>query len=356
MTGLFTYRNFDLRDTPALDGRVAVVTVCVFVVSCQITAQLLLHGIAKIFIVARSADKFQIAREEWRQREGISLGENDARVEFVKCDLGNISDVKAAAEKIKHKTDQVHILICNADAGLGVPKEYKRSPQNIEWVFATNCVGHQVLVTLLLPLLKKALLTSSNGDVRVVVTSSSLHLVCRRLDLDQLISPSRIKWPALYDGVWRYGRSKLGNILFVKELSRRLLQDRDPATKHIYVNAFFPGNVVTDQWLGWSAYVGRLVGSLVRLAGTYWGQSLEDGAATALFLATSDEVRDKNHRGQYFVPIATACEPSAMGQDLKLARDLWVNTHSNHARWLADLRLQDWIDAQATETLGVGWQ
>jgi NAD(P)-dependent dehydrogenase (short-subunit alcohol dehydrogenase family) len=179
-----------------------------------------------------------------------------------------------------------------------------------------------------MPLLKNGVVTVRNGDVRIVVASSSLHLTCQELDLDLLTSSSRVKWPALYDGVWRYGRSKLGNILFAKELSRRLLNDRDPASKHIYVNSFFPRNVVTDQWLDWSSYFGSFFGWLVRLGGSCWGQSLEDGAATALYLAASREVREENIRGQYFIPIATLCKPSSIARDMKLSRDLWVSISS----------------------------
>ncbi|OQD79565.1 hypothetical protein PENANT_c048G10899 [Penicillium antarcticum] len=325
MTGIFTYRNFSLDDVPDLKERVAVVTgghAGIGKGTYKITAQLLLHGIESVIILARSEDKYIAACKEWRQTEAISLNEDDSRVKFVKCDLGDIEDVKAATEKIKELTDRVHILVCNA--ALGVPNEYTRSPQNIERVFATNCVGHQVLTTLLMPLLKHGVVTVRNGD---------------ELDLDLLTSSTRTKWPALYDGVWRYGRSKLGNILFAKELSRRLLNDRDPASKHIYVNSFFPGNIVTDQWLDWSSYFGSFFGWLMRLCGSSWGQTLEDGAATALYLAAAAEVREGNIRGQYFIPIATLCEPSSIAGRLKVSRDLW-----------------DWIDAQATETLGLDWE
>lgn len=205
-----------------------------------------------------------------------------------------------------------------------------------------------------------------SNDARIVVTSSSFHFWCQQLDLDLLFSSSRVKWPTLYDGIWRYGRSKLGNILFAKELSRRLLDDEDPASKQIYVNSFFPGNIVTDQWLGWDSYFGRFPGWLIRAAGSWLGQSLEDGAATALYLATSQEVREQNHRAQYFIPIATLCEPSVISRDMKLARELWVSTIffsfsflflSFHAVvFLSLLTMQDWIDAQATETLGFDWQ
>ncbi|CRL25131.1 Short-chain dehydrogenase/reductase SDR [Penicillium camemberti] len=337
MTGIFTYRHFALGNIPALNGRVAVVTggqAGIGKGKHKITTQLLLHDIEKVIIIARSEDKYITACEEWRHRKGISL-ENDTRAEFVKCDLGDIQDVKAAVEKIKQITDRIHILVCNA--AISVQNECKHSPQKIERVFATNCVGHQVLTTSLLPLLKNGV-TPSN-DARIVVTSSSFHFWCQQLDLDLLFSLSRVKWPALYDGIWRYGRSKLGNILFAKELSRRLLDDEDPASKQIYVNSFFPGNIVTDQWLGWDSYFGKFVGWLIRAAGSWLGQSLEDGAATALYLATSQEVREQNHRAQYFIPIATLCAPSAISRDMKLARELW-----------------DWIDAQATETLGLDWQ
>lgn len=108
----------------------------------------------------------------------------------------------------------------------------------------------------------------------------------------------------------------------------------------------------------------------MRVAGSWLGQSLEDGAATALYLATSQEVREQNHRAQYFIPIATLGEPSAISRDIKLARELWVSTISflflflflfpppffHAVLFLSSLTIQDWIDAQATETLGLDWQ
>ncbi|KAJ5803698.1 uncharacterized protein N7518_000001 [Penicillium psychrosexuale] len=85
--------------------------------------------------------------------------------------------------------------------------------------------------------------------------------------VQRLESSSRAKWPALFDGVRRYGRLKLGNILFSKELTYLLLQDEDPASKRMYVNSFLPGNIVTDQWVPWNLYFGTLIGSSIRLAG-----------------------------------------------------------------------------------------
>ena len=80
----------------------------------EITAQLLLHGIKTVIVLARSEDEFHTACEDWSHRDGLICGEQDARVQFVRCDLGDITNVQAAAEEIRKKTDRVHILFCNA--------------------------------------------------------------------------------------------------------------------------------------------------------------------------------------------------------------------------------------------------
>ncbi|KAF4213107.1 hypothetical protein CNMCM8980_000466 [Aspergillus fumigatiaffinis] len=335
MSGFFTYRHFSLQDTPPLDGKVAVVTGGQAGIGEEIVAQLLLHNVRKVYIVARSKSKYLRAQETWRQRHGIVLSENDDRVEFIQCDLGDIKSVKDAADEITAKTDRLDILICNA--GLGVAPQYKRSPQNIEIIFATNCVGHQVLATLLLPLLRRTINQGKAQEARIVVTSSSFHQFCRKLDLNLLTSPNRPK-PAIVDGLWRYGRSKLGNILFTRELARRLEPGTDPADRHIYANVFFPGNVVTEQWNSWDDYFGKIGGSIMRRLFSLIGQSTQDGAATAIYLAASQAIRENGTRGQYFIPIATPCKTTSIAADMKLARELW-----------------DWINARATETLGSNW-
>ena len=127
-------------------------------------------------------------------------------------------------------------------------------------------------------------------------------------------------------GIWRYARSKLGNILFTRELSRRLLSDPDPGSKNIYVNSFFPGNIATDQMDAWQQYFGSLIGRMIKWGFSVFGQTLEDAAATALYLAASTEITDgEGVRGQYFIPIAKRCGTSSISQDVQLAKDLWVS-------------------------------
>jgi hypothetical protein len=54
------------------------------------------------------------------------------------------------------------------------------------------------------------------------------------------------------------------------------------------------------------------------------GQSVEEAAATAVYLAASPEVSEKEARGEYFVPIATVDEPTKLGKNEELGRKLWV--------------------------------
>jgi NAD(P)-dependent dehydrogenase (short-subunit alcohol dehydrogenase family) len=78
-----------------------------------------LHGIEKIFILARSRTKFDAALEEWRERDGINLGltsdnKDPVKLHFISCDLGDICAVREAADQIKQDTDRLDLVICNA--------------------------------------------------------------------------------------------------------------------------------------------------------------------------------------------------------------------------------------------------
>ncbi|OGM41866.1 short chain dehydrogenase/reductase [Aspergillus bombycis] len=112
------------------------------------------------------------------------------------------------------------------------------------------------------------------------------------------------------------------------------MQEEDPASSKIYVNALFPGNIVTNQWSVWDEYVGEALGSLLRHLFSIIGQSLEDGAANAIYLAASPKVISNGTHGQYFVPIAKPYETTAIASDMKLTRGIW-----------------DWIEIKAAEAL-----
>lgn len=73
----------------------------------------------------------------------------------------------------------------------------------------------------------------------------------------------------------------------------------------------------------WKDLFGTIAGEAIKGLFKVIGQSPADGAATALYLATSPDVESNDHKGKYFVPIATEHSTSKISQDKDLAKNLW---------------------------------
>ena len=78
------------------------------------SAQLLLHGIDKVYILARTPSKYEDSKEEWLRTRGITREDSTYRSEYIQCDLSDIRDVKAVADKLLSKLDRLDMLINNA--------------------------------------------------------------------------------------------------------------------------------------------------------------------------------------------------------------------------------------------------
>jgi NAD(P)-dependent dehydrogenase (short-subunit alcohol dehydrogenase family) len=111
MSGLITHRNFDLKDIPSLKDKVAVCTGGNSGLGKEIVAHLLLHDISKVYILARSANKFQDAVAYWKE---IQTPDVDSRVEFIACDLGDMTAVKKVADELLQRLDRLDMLFNHA--------------------------------------------------------------------------------------------------------------------------------------------------------------------------------------------------------------------------------------------------
>ena len=89
----------------------------------------------------------------------------------------------------------------------------------------------------------------------------------------------------------------------------------------------------------WKDMVGNVLGGMPKKAFKLIGQSLAEGATTAMYLAASKEVEEREISGKYFIPIAVEAEPSKLAQDKDLSNNLWY-----------------WSDHKVTEVLGKDWQ
>lgn len=110
MSGLVNYHGFSLSETPPLTKKVAVITGGTAGIGKEITAQLLLHGISKVYVLARSEEKYVAAKEAWAQRDGISEQDVESRTVFMRCDLANIREVKAVCERLLNELGRLDIL------------------------------------------------------------------------------------------------------------------------------------------------------------------------------------------------------------------------------------------------------
>jgi NAD(P)-dependent dehydrogenase (short-subunit alcohol dehydrogenase family) len=207
--------------------------------------------------------------------------------------LSEIAEMKRVGAAIAAAEPRIDVLVNNAGALFNARK---LTPDGLEYTFATNHVAYFVLTELLLPSLKAA------GKARIVSTASDAHKGAK-LDFDDLQSAKS------FSGFAVYGRSKLCNILWTRELARRL------AGTGVTANCLHPGFVATrfgDQ-------SGGLLAPAVRVAKAF-AISPEKGAETIVYLASSPDVEGVS--GGYFYKCRPAT-PTKEAQDDASARRLW---------------------------------
>ncbi len=253
----------------------------------QVAAEKLASRGARIVMVAR--DRARAEAELARLRElapGIAHGVHYA-------DLSRLVEMKRVAAEIAAAEPRIDVLINNAGA---LFSHRSLTGDGLELTFAVNHMSYFVLTHGLRERL------AASAPARVINTSSDAHRRAR-LDFSDLQSERN------YAGFAVYGRSKLCNILFTRELARRL--DGTQVT----ANCLHPGFVATrfgDQSGGAFSYLVR--------AAKLFALTPEQGAETIVYLASSDEVA--NVSGEYFYK-CRATRPTAAAQDDTAAARLW---------------------------------
>ncbi len=253
----------------------------------QVAAEKLAAMGARIVLVARD-----------RQRGEASLRRlpGPASHSVLYADLSLLSGMKSAAAEIAAAEPRIDVLINNAGA---LFTNRQLTPDGLEKTFAVNHLAYYVLTEGL----RERLIASA--PARIVSTSSDAHKGAR-LDFNDLQSSNA------YSGFKVYGRSKLCNILFTRELARQL------KGTNVTANCLHPGFVATrfgDQ-------SGGFLGSAIGFA-KFFAISPEKGAETIVYLASSAAV--ENVSGQYFYQCRPAT-PTIEAQDDASARRLWEET------------------------------
>jgi retinol dehydrogenase 12 len=238
-----------------------------------------------------------VCRNQQRADEATAFVRDNApnaRASSLVADLSTLAGVRGLARDLS-ALGGLSVLVNNAGV---ICRRRAITDDGFELTWAVNHVAPFVLSTMLLETL------GANAPARIVNVNSDSHLH-GTIDFGDLNSEKGF-WPPR-----AYERSKLANVLFTKELARRV----DPA--RVTVNALHPGLVNTDFGevggiveFGWRVY-------------KHFGITPAEGARTSVYLATSPEVAAKSG-GYYRKCVLGPVNPLA--EDAQLATRLWDHT------------------------------
>jgi len=301
---LFTVKTYLSRrraictNSILLTGKTCVVTGANVGIGKAVAEEFAKRG-ARVLIACRDVNRGNACAADIRRKV------KDADVEVYHLDLSSFASVRSCAEAIEVKESRLDVLVNNAGL-MACP--FQLSKDGIEMQFAVNHLGHFLFTNLLLNKMKSTSQQhkddAGGGDARIIVVSSALYKNAT-IDFENYNSEQ------LYKPTQAYGRSKLANLLFTRELSRRLPDG-------VTVNSMHPGVVWTS--LGRYRLKNFIMRWLWAIPGYFLLRSAEEGAQTIVHMATDPHLRGVS--GKYFGDCKVeSVRPNA--QDGNVASMLW---------------------------------
>ena len=215
-------------------------------------------------LLNEGATVIMLCRNEQRGKEAYKelLKDGNSRTYLILCDLGDYASIRAFASKVREQFGRVDVLVNNAGF---ISLDRQETKEGIERQFGINHLGHFLLTTELLDLMGEG--------ARIVNVASGAHKV-GKIHFDD------INLHKGFNVIKAYGQSKLANVLFTRELARRVKDRR------ITVNCCHPGAVATNIGIDRETGFGKTVTGMLKP----FFLTPEEGARTAVFLATDESV------------------------------------------------------------------
>jgi NAD(P)-dependent dehydrogenase (short-subunit alcohol dehydrogenase family) len=237
-----------------------------------------------VVLGCRDVQRGREAADEIRERAP------GAMLDVLELDLSSLASVRSSAEAFQKKHERLDVLVNNAGVWA---RERKVTTDGFELTLQVNHIGHFLLTRLLLDLLEKSI------PSRIVNVSSGIHY------------GGQMAWEDLqlehgFDGRRAYSQSKLANVLFTRELAKRL-------PKGVTANAVHPGVIATGLWRDMPWPVRAMAKAVMA--------SAETGAEPLVMLAADPKLEGVT--GRYFDKLEEA-RPSDAALDADAATRLWV--------------------------------
>ncbi len=270
---------------PDLHGTTCLITGATSGIGLETARSLSAHG-AHVFMVARSAARGEPVR-------AALAAETRGQVDLLCADLSRLADVRTLAKDAQSKIARLDLLINNAGV---ITRGREVTPDGFDTQFAVNHLAPFLLTNLLLDLLRRS------APARIVNVASQVESM-------GTIDFADLQGERNYDRIRAYTQSKLANVLFTYELSRRL------QGTGVTANCLHPGVIATKLL---DAFTGR--SGPARLITRLRYDGARNGADAVLNVATNPDLAGVS--GRYFHEL-TPQASSNRSYDEDLARKLW---------------------------------
>ncbi|KYQ88735.1 short-chain dehydrogenase/reductase (SDR) family protein [Tieghemostelium lacteum] len=249
----------------------------------------------KLILTARNIEKGNKVAEELNR--DYKAKNDELEVSVMKMDMASLESIKEFVRDFKALNIPLDTLVCNAGV---MPSTYQTTKEGYEHTFGINHLGTFLLTYSLVDKLNQ-----STFGGNIVIVASRMHYKITKLDMDHLQSNEKT-----FSYQNDYSRSKLCNVLFAKELDKKLRA----RGSNVKVNSLHPGFAVTSLIREWGYFAQKVVGAMAFV----FGNKLEDMAEGMASLT----LNKANETGKYY-QLKRIEEPSKLSRKEGLSEQLW---------------------------------
>ncbi|KYN36938.1 Retinol dehydrogenase 11 [Trachymyrmex septentrionalis] len=301
------FLNKECTSKVRLDGKTVVITGANSGIGKETARNLYARG-ARVILACRNMEMANKAVEDIKNNPPPRINKdeyknNAGELVVYSLDLCSLKSVRDCAKNLLTNEAAIHILINNA--GIAAYPSYEKTEDGNEMTLQVNYLGHFLLTLLLLPKMQK-----SSPKCRIVNVSSLAHFWAD-IDFDN------INLERSYGPIKSYAQSKLANILFTKELARKL---KEAGIHGINTYCLHPGMIPTRLFRYGDRVVFPGFTFCCNMFTQLFYKNAEQGAQTTIYCSVDEKVA--NETGLYYSN-CNVVTPYRMAKNPQYPEKLW---------------------------------